>query len=90
MPPLLTDFIEQGTCENANIGTIDVIRNNFIKQHSQKIFSRRKYRAEHPFAHIKKNLGYNVFLLNGNQQVDVEYPWVTSFFKSICLKGHVL
>lgn len=53
--------------------TIDVIRNNFSKQNSQKIFSRRKYRAEHPFAHIKMNLGYNTFLLNGKPRVDAEF-----------------
>lgn len=53
--------------------TIDVIRNNFSKQKSQKIFARRKFRAEHPFAHIKTNLGYNVFFLRGNARVNAEF-----------------
>ena len=53
--------------------TIEEIRNNFKKEHSQKIFSRRKYRAEHPFAHIKKNLGYDIFLLKGKPRVNAEF-----------------
>ncbi len=49
------------------------IRKNFESKRSQKIFSRRKYRAEHPFAYFKQNLGYNKFVLNGRNKVSAEF-----------------
>lgn len=39
---------------------------------SQEIYARRKTRVEHPFGHIKRNLGLKNFLLRGREAVKAE------------------
>lgn len=38
----------------------------------QEIYKRRKQRVEHPFGHIKRNLGITHFLLRGSEAVNAE------------------
>jgi transposase len=39
---------------------------------SQKVYARRKGRAEHPFGHLKRNLGITHFLLRGRKGAQAE------------------
>jgi len=43
------------------------LEGQFNEPESQKIYSQRKSKAEHPFGHIKHNLGIRSFLLRGRQ-----------------------
>ena len=47
---------------------------------SQEIYKLRKQRAEHPFGHIKHNLGVAGFLLRGLAGVKAEFSIMTSCF----------
>ncbi len=47
---------------------------------SQEIYKLRKERAEHPFGHIKHNLGVTGFLLRGLAGVKAEFSIMTSCF----------
>jgi transposase len=48
------------------------IERQFNESESQEIYSRRKTRAEHPFGHIKHNLGIRNFLLRGREGAKAE------------------
>jgi transposase len=48
------------------------IERQFNEPESQEIYSRRKARAEHPFGHIKHNLGIRSFLLRGREGAQAE------------------
>lgn len=48
-------------------------------EEGQEIYKRRKTRAEHPFGHIKHNLGLKNFLLRGREGVQAEIS-----FAAIC------
>lgn len=48
------------------------IERQFNEPESQEIYSRRKTRAEHPFGHIKHNLGIRNFLLRGREGAKTE------------------
>lgn len=48
------------------------IERQFNESESQKLYARRKTRAEHPFGHIKHNLGIRNFLLRGQEGVKAE------------------
>ena len=41
------------------------LERQYEQPESQKIYARRKARVEHPFGHIKRNLGITNFLLRG-------------------------
>lgn len=47
---------------------------------SQEIYARRKTRAEHPFGHIKQNLGIKDFLLRGRAGVQAEIAIAATCF----------
>jgi len=71
-----------GLCTRGNIGrTItrtpwDDIKSRrryfYESAEGQAIYKRRQLRAEHPFGHIKRNLGVNAFMLRGLQGVRAE------------------
>jgi len=50
---------------------------------SQGIYSLRKQRVEHPFGHIKRNLGVQAFLLRGLQGVKAEMSLFASCFNMV-------
>jgi len=47
---------------------------------SQAIYARRKQRVEHPFGHVKRNLGVRQFLLRGLRGVRAEWGVLTACF----------
>ena len=52
----------------------------YEKASSQEIYARRKARVEHPFGHIKRNLGTNNFLLRGREGVQAEFTIAATCF----------
>ena len=46
----------------------------------QDIYKRRKSRVEHPFGHIKRNLGMTNFLLRGREGVQAELSIAATCF----------
>jgi len=74
---------QYGTCTQAKRGRKIVrlekehIKEQFEREYeqasSQIIYARRKTRVEHPFGHIKHNLGIKHFLLRGLEGVQAEF-----------------
>ena len=50
---------------------------------SQEIYARRKTRVEHPFGHIKRNLGITNFLLRGREGVQAEISIAATCFNVV-------
>lgn len=72
------------------------LEKKFKEQQSQDIFKLRKEKVEHPFGHIKRNLGVASFLLKGLEGVKAEMSLFSSCFNilrmlTICggVKGFV-
>ena len=71
-----------GKCTSSKFGRkVTRLLNEETKQHleaqylepeSQLIYRRRKEKIEHPFGHIKRNLGVNTFLTRGIEAVKAE------------------
>lgn len=92
----------KGKCTNSDRGRqISRLKNEALRDHlesvyqeesSQQIYKRRKERVEHPFGHIKHNLGVNSFLLRGFEGVKGELSLLCSCFnirRMITLLGGV-
>jgi transposase len=56
------------------------LENNYAKPENQKIYALRKEVVEHPFGHIKRNLGAGQFLLRGKEKVDAEVSMLATCF----------
>lgn len=56
------------------------IEKQFKEQQSQDIFMLRKEKVEHPFGHIKRNLGVSAFFLKGLDGVKAEMSLFSSCF----------
>lgn len=52
----------------------------YESESGQQIYTRRKARVEHPFGHIKHNLGVNAFLLRGINGVKAEFSLLSTAF----------
>jgi transposase len=50
---------------------------------SQKIYAKRKARVEHPFGHIKRNLGITNFLLRGREGAQAEVSLAATCFNIV-------
>jgi hypothetical protein len=92
-----------GICTNARQGRKinrlsredlkEKIERQFNKPESQEIYARRKTRVEHPFGHIKHNLGIRNFLLRGREGAKAEISIGATCFniaRMITLFGGVL
>ena len=92
-----------GICTNARQGRKinrlireelkEKIERQFNEPESQEIYVRRKTRAEHPFGHIKHNLGIRNFLLRGRDGAKAEISIGATCFniaRMITLLGGVL
>ncbi len=55
-----------------NEGDKERIEKVYENSESKKIYARRKGKAEHPFGHMKRNLGMTNFLLRGREGVQAE------------------
>ncbi len=80
-----------GTCTNNRVYGRKVVRSDYEKirrriekryedPDAKEVFRRRKMRAEHPFGHIKRNLGVRHFLLRGLAGVRAEWSLLASAF----------
>jgi len=79
-----------GECTNAQRGRKIVrllqeeVREKLERQYEhpelQEIYKRRKSRVEHPFGHIKRNLGMTNFLLRGKEGVQAELSIAATCF----------
>lgn len=47
---------------------------------AKKIYSKRKTKVEHPFGHIKRNLGFGHFLVRGLEGVKAEWSLIACVF----------
>ena len=56
------------------------IEHQFNQESSQAIYQLRKEKAEHPFGHMKRNLGVTAFLLRGLEGVKAEMSLLASCF----------
>jgi len=92
-----------GTCTNSRQGRKikrlsreelkEKIERQFNESESQELYARRKTRAEHPFGHIKHNLGIRNFLLRGREGAKAEISIGATCFniaRMITLLGGVL
>lgn len=65
----------------------------YLEPESQLIYKRRKEKVEHPFGHIKRNLGINAFLMRGREAVKTEaslYATCFNMVRMITIYGGVL
>jgi transposase len=58
----------------------EALEENYKKPENQKIYALRKEVIEHPFGHIKRNLGAGQFLLRGKEKVDAEFSILATCF----------
>jgi len=56
------------------------LERQYEQPESQDIYKRRKSRVEHPFGHIKRNLGMTNFLLRGREGVQAELSIAATCF----------
>jgi transposase len=56
------------------------LEHQYNKEPSQAIYKLRKEKVEHPFGHIKRNLGVTAFLLRGLEGVKAEMSLLASCF----------
>jgi hypothetical protein len=56
------------------------LEENYAKPENQKIYALRKEMVEHPFGHLKRNLGAGQFLLRGKEKVDAEVSMLATCF----------
>jgi len=59
------------------------LEEQYKESESQEIYKRRKQRIEHPFGHIKRNLGINSFLLRGKKGVQAEISIAATCFNIV-------
>ena len=59
------------------------LESQYKKPECQAIYKLRKEKVEHPFGHIKHNLGAGAFLLKGLAGVKAEMALLTSCFNIV-------
>jgi len=59
------------------------LEEQYDQAESQEIFKRRKTRVEHPFGHIKNNLGMTNFLLRGREGTQAEISIAATCFNIV-------
>ena len=58
----------------------EALERRFVEPDAQAIYARRKTRVEHPFGHVKHNLGVRRFLLRGLAGVQAEWSLLLAGF----------
>ena len=53
---------------------------NYLLPENQAIYKLRKEKVEHPFGHMKRNLGAGQFMLRGKAKVDAEAAILATCF----------
>lgn len=59
------------------------LERQYEQPESQEIYARRKTRVEHPFGHIKRNLGITNFLLRGREGAQAEISIAATCFNIV-------
>ena len=59
------------------------LERQYEQPESQGVYARRKTRVEHPFGHIKRNLGITNFLLRGREGVQAEISIAATCFNVV-------
>ncbi len=67
-------------CKPFNQKTKEKLEAIYESESGQQIYTRRKARVEHPFGHIKHNLGVSAFLLRGIDGVKAELSLLSTAF----------
>jgi transposase len=65
---------------SANESLMEKLESEYNKPESQDIYRLRQQRVEHPFGHIKRNLGADHFLLRGREGVKAEMSLLSACF----------
>ena len=55
----------------------------YESEEGQRIYERRKMKVEHPFGHIKRNLGAGAFLMRGLSGVNAELSLLATSFNLV-------
>ncbi len=82
-----------GECTNSRTGrkivrlSLEDVKERLERQYEQpasgEIYARRKARVEHPFGHIKRNLGMTNFLLRGREGAQAEISIAATCFNIV-------
>ena len=82
--------IHFGTCTSSKAGrriyrlaneeSKELLAKSYNSDSGQEIYKRRKMKVEHPFGHIKRNLGATAFLLRGLEGVNAEMSLLGTCF----------
>lgn len=67
----------------ANEETKQILEQQYTQKSSQAIYKLRKEKVEHPFGHIKRNLGVSGFLLRGIKGVKAEMALFAACFNIV-------
>jgi transposase len=65
---------------SVNEQTKEILEGTYLSKEGQQLYARRKMRIEHPFGHIKRNLGAGSFLLRGLEGVNAELSLMGTCF----------
>ena len=89
-PSTCLSCVHFGTCTSSKIGrglyrltnqeVKDSIAQIYESEEGQRIYAQRKMKVEHPFGHIKRNLGAGTFLLRGLSGVNAELSLLATSF----------
>lgn len=81
-PSACKSCVHFGVCTSANSGrriyrlvneeNKEILEKTYESEEGQQLYAQRKMRVEHPFGHIKRNLGAGTFLLRGLEGVKAE------------------
>lgn len=83
----------RGVRRSVNEETHEKARKTYASKIGQALYAKRKERVEHPFGHIKRNLGLTQFLMRGKDGVNAEMSLVATSFnvaRIITLSGGVM
>lgn len=64
----------------ANERAKDILARIYLSEKGQQIYTKRKMKAEHPFGHIKRNIGAGAFLLRGLEGANAEMSLLGTCF----------
>ena len=89
-PSVCRSCLHFGVCTTAKSGrrlyrlinqkTKEILAKTYESSAGQRLYAKRKMRVEHPFGHIKRNLGSGTFLLRGLEGVKAELSLLATSF----------
>ena len=89
-PSACRSCVHFGACTSSSSGrriyrlvnekTKEILEKSYESKEGQQLYAKRKERVEHPFGHIKRNLGAGTFLLRGLDGVNAELSLLGTCF----------